>query len=77
MISTESGYLKDLANNINLTERHSLGPLDVLMLIDVILTQRGESIEYTDTKPDELAQQSKAESQSPSRQGPQQVDSNL
>ena len=55
MISTESGFLKDLANNINLTERHSLGPLDVLMLIDVILTQRGEHLELTDNQPHDLA----------------------
>lgn len=54
MISIESGYLKDLANNINLTERHSLGPLDVLMLIDVILTQRGEHLELTDTQPHDM-----------------------
>lgn len=54
MISLETGYLKDLANNITLTERHSLGPLDVLLLIDTILTQRGESLELTTSKPLDL-----------------------
>lgn len=55
MISVESGYLKDLANNILNTERHSLEPLDVLLLIDVILTQRGQPLELPINKPLDLA----------------------
>ena len=45
MISLDTGYLKDLANNIILTERHSLDAIDILLLIDHILNTRGASLE--------------------------------
>ena len=68
MISLESGYLKDLANNITLTERCSVEPLDVLLLITEILELRDE---HSNIKPDQLACSPEAKTESAEGSGPQ------
>ena len=68
MISLDNAYLKDLANNITLTERHSLEALDVLLLITEILELRHE---HPATKPDQLAVDTRQESQGIEQQRPQ------
>ena len=68
MISLESGYLKDLANNINLTQRCSVEPLDVLLLITEILELRDE---HSNIKPDQLACSPEVKAESLEGSGPQ------
>jgi hypothetical protein len=53
-MTLETGYLQDLANNIVNTGRHSLGPVEVLLLIDEIITLRGGSLELTDSKSNDV-----------------------